>query len=79
MVLRNSRQAGIKTREKEPDLQEKLTGIPESVQKFAVGEGTAGKLPASFIHYADSGTLRWAIHFNMKDGVWPVNPCIVAC
>lgn len=49
LVPRNSRQAGIKTRERGPDLQEKLTGIPESVQKFAVAEGMAGKLPASSI------------------------------
>ena len=58
LVARNSRQAGIKTRERGPDLQEKLPGIPESVKKFAAAEGLAGKLPPSSIPCADSGALR---------------------
>lgn len=49
LVPRNSREAGIKTRERGPDLQEKLPGTPESAQKFAVADG-AGREVVPFLH-----------------------------
>lgn len=64
LVPRNSRQAGIKNRERGPDLQEKLPGIPESVQKFAAAEGLTGKLPPSSNPCADAGALCWAVQFT---------------
>lgn len=52
---RTSREAGIESRERGPDLKEKLLVITESLKISVMAEGVAGK-PLSSIPCANSGT-----------------------